>query len=152
MAPLPFSTHSDEIWVSNSKACRIWDKLKIFETAELKGRRVSGCQWFSSQVSVIPCVVWAKIYNLSVSQFAHLENEAKILVLIFIEKLWEPFLTYGKAPISFYWETWNNLPHSCGTVIAPFPEETTAQSRLGEFQSVVRQVAQEPQVGRKMWF
>lgn len=84
-------------------------------------------------MSVIPCVVSIKIYNLSVSQFAHLENEAKILVLIFIEKLWEPSRTYGKAPTSFYWENWNDLPHACGTLVAPFPEETKAQSRLGEF-------------------
>lgn len=40
MAPLPFSTHSDQIWVSNSKAYRICGKLKDFETAELKGKRV----------------------------------------------------------------------------------------------------------------
>lgn len=40
MAPLPFSTHSDQISVSNSKAYRICGKLKDFETAELIGKRV----------------------------------------------------------------------------------------------------------------
>lgn len=44
MAPLPFSTHSDQIWVSNSKAYRVCGKLKDFETAELKGKKK---EWLS---------------------------------------------------------------------------------------------------------
>lgn len=66
MAPLPFPTYSDQIWVSNSKANRICGKRKDFETAELKGKRVVVSDFCPSECDSI-CNLSKNIHPLSTS-------------------------------------------------------------------------------------